>query len=260
LLALAHSKEVKGSVEMKVDQGIEMLEIPANVMGTPNITYPTLIWDSDTIVLIDTGYPGQLSLIRDAFDKAGVPFDKLTITILTHQDIDHIGNLLSIQKELPSVKALAHAEEKAYIQGDKCPIKVAQLEASLDSLPPEMKVIYKKLKAGFQSCLAKIDKILTDQEELPYCGGIIVIYTPGHTPGHICLYHKQSKTLIAGDLLGVEEGMLVKTSPSINFDNDLVQKSLKKITQYDVDNVICYHGGLFKNNVNGRITELAECK
>jgi len=35
---------------MKVAQGIEMLKIPCNVMGTPDIIYPTLIWDSDTIV------------------------------------------------------------------------------------------------------------------------------------------------------------------------------------------------------------------
>ncbi len=245
---------------MEIVKGIDMLEIPVIIMGAPSIIYPTLIWDSDSVVLIDAGYPGQLSLIHNAFEKAGVPFNKLNITILTHQDIDHIGNLLSIQKELPNVKALTHEEEKAYIQGDKCPVKVAQLETSLNSLSPEMKVIYEKLKAGFQSCKAKIDKTLIDREQLPYCGGITVIYTPGHTPGHICLYHNDSKTLIAGDLLVIEEGILVKTQPSINFDNDLMQKSLKKLTQYDISQVICYHGGVFKDNVKGRIAELAECK
>ncbi|ACV62989.1 beta-lactamase domain protein [Desulfofarcimen acetoxidans DSM 771] len=241
---------------MKVDKGIEMLEISANVMGKPGIIYPTLIWSNDEVVLIDAGFPDQIALFRDAFKKAGVPFNKLKIIILTHQDIDHIGSLLSIQTELPNVKVLAHEEEKAYIQGDKSPIKVAQLEARLNSLSPEGKAIYEKLKAGFQNCKAKIDKTLMGQEELPYCGGITVIYTPGHTPGHICLYHKQSKTLISGDLLSIEEGRLIKTPSFVDFDNDLAKNSLKKLIQYDIEKVICYHGGLFKDKTNTRIAEL----
>ncbi|WP_330573610.1 MBL fold metallo-hydrolase, partial [Clostridioides difficile] len=35
-----------------------------------------------------------------------------------------------------------------------------------------------------------------------------VIPTGGHTRGHICLYLKESKVLIAGDLLQVENGEL----------------------------------------------------
>lgn len=60
---------------MKVDEGIYMLEIAANVMGTTSMIYPTLLWDKTTAVLIDAGYPGQLPLIRDAFEKEEVPFD-----------------------------------------------------------------------------------------------------------------------------------------------------------------------------------------
>lgn len=37
---------------------------------------------------------------------------------------------------------------------------------------------------------AKVDKILFDGEELSFCGGIQVIFTPGHTQGHISLYLK----------------------------------------------------------------------
>ena len=235
-----------------------MLEISANIMGTQSVINPTLIWDNEAVILIDTGYPGQLPQIREAIEKAGVSFDKLNMVILTHQDIDHVGSLSSILKELPdSVEVLAHKEEKAYIQGDKIPVKVAQLEANLNSLPEEMKAIYVKMKTFYEKNKSNVDRTITDGEELPYCGGITVIYTPGHTPGHICLYLKQCKTLIAGDALQVDGGILIKAPQSTNLDIDSSIKSLQKLMKYDIETVICYHGGLYKDNVNKRIEELA---
>ncbi|KJR49136.1 hypothetical protein UF75_0433 [Desulfosporosinus sp. I2] len=34
-------------------------------------------------------------------------------------------------------------------------------------------------------------------------------------------------------------------------------ESLKKLTQYDIETVICYHGGICKDGINKRIEELA---
>ncbi|TGE30950.1 MBL fold metallo-hydrolase [Desulfosporosinus sp. Sb-LF] len=243
---------------MKIANGIYMLEISANIMGTPSVINPTLIWDNDTVILIDTGFPGQLPQIREAIEKAGVSFDKLNMVILTHQDIDHVGSLSSILKELPNgVEVLAHKEERAYIQGEKLPVKVAQLEAHLNSLPIEMKTIYEKMKAFYENNKFCVDKTISDGEELPYCGGITVIYTPGHTPGHICLYLKYCKTLIAGDILQIDGGILIHAPQSTNFDIDLSIISLKKLMQYDIETVICYHGGLYGGNANKCIAELA---
>ncbi|MDR3587816.1 MAG: MBL fold metallo-hydrolase [Desulfosporosinus sp.] len=243
---------------MKIANGIYMLEISANILGTPSVINPTLIWDNDTVILIDTGFPGQLPLIREAIEKVGVSFAKLNMVILTHQDIDHVGSLSNILKELPnSVKVLAHKEEKAYIQGEKLPVKVAQLEAHLNSLPNEMKAIYEKMKAFYENNKSSIDETLTDGEELPYSGGITVVYTPGHTPGHISLYSKHYKVLIAGDILQVQGGALIQAPQTSNFDTNSSMESLKKITQYDIETVICYHGGVYKDNTNKRIAELA---
>lgn len=244
---------------MRVADGIEMLEIASNVMGKSSTINPTLIYDEDTVILVDAGFPGQLSQFREAIEKSGISFDRLSKVIITHQDIDHIGNLSGIISESKNgVEVLAQEIEKPYIQGDKTPVKVAQLEVNLDALPPEMKKIYEMLKAGFKNCITKVNIELKDGEELPYCGGIVILHTPGHTPGHICLYLKQTKTLIAGDMLGIENGLLIPSASRINYDNDLNLKSLDKLTKYDIQNVICYHGGLYDDNVNKRIAELAK--
>lgn len=247
---------------MKTAIGIKTLEISMNVMGALNIVHPTLIWDYDTVVLVDAGYPGQLPQIREAIEKAGVSFVKLSKVIITHHDLDHTGSLSGILKELPQrVEVLAHDEEKPYIQAEKPPVKMTQIEARLDSLPEgqgrEMKMFYEYLKANYESLKARVNRTLADGEELPYCGGITVIHTPGHTPGHICLYHRQSKTLISGDTMVVEDGLLVPAPQFTNLDTGLAAQSLKKLTRYDIETVICYHGGIYQDSANRRIAELA---
>lgn len=232
------------------------------IMGTSSIIHPALIWDGETAILVDAGYPGQLPQIREAMERAGVSFVRLDTVIITHHDLDHTGSLSVILKELPQkARVLAHEEEKPYIQAERRPTKMSQAEALLKSLPEgqgqEIKTFYEYLKANYENLKAKVDRTVADGEDLPYCGGITVVHTPGHTPGHICLYHRQSRTLIAGDALFVEGGLLVPAPGFTNLDPDLAARSLKKLTRYDIETVICYHGGLFKDGANRRIAELA---
>jgi glyoxylase-like metal-dependent hydrolase (beta-lactamase superfamily II) len=121
-----------------------------------------------------------------------------------------------------------------------------------------MKRIYQSMTTAYQNNMARVDVTLTGGEELPVCGGIKIIHTPGHTTGHICLYLKQSKTLIAGDLLSVKAGVLMWADPLTNYDTDMAVSSLGKFAEYDIENVICYHGGFYNGNANERIAELAK--
>jgi glyoxylase-like metal-dependent hydrolase (beta-lactamase superfamily II) len=248
---------------MRVANGLEMLEITATVMGNVNTIHPTLLWDEDKVVLVDTGYPGQLPLFREAFAKAGVPFEQLSQIIMTHQDLDHIGSLPTILSEAPQkIEVLANELEKPYIQGEKMLIKITpEVLANIDAvIPPEAP---EQMRSAFKALLqnppkAPVDRTIEDCEELPFCGGLTIINTSGHTPGHISLYHKESKTLIAGDALIVEDGQLKISDPRYTFDVEESIRSAKKLTAYDIETVICYHGGIYRENVNQRITELAK--
>ncbi len=244
---------------MKIADGIEMLRISSSILGQPRTIHPTLIRDREAVILVDAGFPGQMPMIRDAMNETGAAFDQLRTIILTHHDIDHIGSLIAIQRELHgSVVVLAHKDEKAHIEGEKNPLKLAQLESNLDSLPDERKATYRQLKAAFEASRARVDRALIDGEKLPYAGGITVIHTPGHTLGHICLYLERSKTLIAGDALEMEGGALIIAPPSANYDTALCRESLKQLAQYEIASVICYHGGLFNDRPNERIAALAQ--
>ncbi|MEK4092565.1 MBL fold metallo-hydrolase [Viridibacillus sp. FSL H8-0110] len=217
---------------MGIYKGVEILHLEFNGI----IIHPTLLWNQEMAVLIDTGFPGQIEDIRVAMEKVGISFDKLKVIILTHQDIDHIGSIPEILQECGSnIKVYAHDLDKPYIQGDLSLLKDGHLEN-----PPK----------------GKVDDTLKDGQELPYCGGIRIIHTPGHTPGHISLYLEQSKTLIAGDSMYSENGIIKGIHAPTVLDIKEARLSLKKYLDLDIESVVCYHGGLSKGNIHDQIQEV----
>ncbi|RPK30917.1 MBL fold metallo-hydrolase [Paenibacillus xylanexedens] len=220
---------------MEISKGITMLQL--DFKG--NLIHPVLIWDEEMVMLIDTGFPGQYDDLRIALEKIGVPISQLKAVILTHQDVDHIGCLPEILQECDSqqVKLYAHELDKPYIEGQLPLLKDGHLEH-----PPK----------------GKVDETVTDSQELPFCGGIRVIHTPGHTPGHISLYLMGSKTLIAGDSMYSVDGMLGGIHEPTTLDIETARCSLKKYMELDISSVVCYHGGLSHGNVNEQISGLVK--
>ncbi|MBJ8008095.1 MULTISPECIES: MBL fold metallo-hydrolase [Bacillus] len=217
---------------MEIAKGVEMLHL--EFQGY--IIHPILLWDDETAVLIDTGFPGQIEDIQVEMDKVGVSFGKLKVVILTHQDIDHIGSLPELLQNCGSnITVYAHELDKPYIEGELPLLKDAQVQN-----PPK----------------GKVDDTLIDGQELSYCGGILIIHTPGHTPGHISLYLRQSKTLIAGDSMYSVNGILGGIHAPTTLDVKEAHQSLKKYLDLDIESVVCYHGGLSKGEINEQIQRL----
>ena len=247
---------------MKISAEIETLELKSlNLTGSFGVINPVLIRDRETVVLVDAGYPGQLASFREAVAEAGLDFQAIGTVIVTHHDLDHIGSLADIRGALArKPEILAHAGEVPYIQGELPPVKQtaerqAQREAQFALLSDELKPLVKGLLSPVQP--APVDRTLADGEELPFAGGIVAIHTPGHSPGHLCLYHRRSKTLITGDALNLADGELVGPNPVFTPDLPLALESLKKLSAYDIETVVCYHGGVYAGECNRRIAELA---
>lgn len=235
---------------MRINKGLAMLELKVQGFGLN----PTLIWDDELAILIDTGMPGQLEQIQLAMSEVGVSFDKLKGVILTHQDLDHIGSLPEILTQSNNdIEVYAHVFDKPYIEGTLPLIKTDPNRMSKEewaSLPEQMQFLYKNPPKS------KVHKILEDGQELSYCGGIQVIFTPGHAPGHISLYLKQSKTLVAGDAMVVVDGVLRGPIQQTTLDMKTAIDSLEKFLDLDVETVICYHGGLCKINEKKQLEDL----
>lgn len=235
-----------------------MIEFKFEVFGKHSTLNPTLIWDDEVAILIDTGMPGKLEQIREAMREVGVSFDKLKAVILTHQDLDHIGSLPEILKETDGcIDVYAHQLDKPYIEGTLPLIKTDPSRMSkeaFESLPEDLRFFYTNPPK------AKVDKTLEDGQELPFCGGIRVIFTPGHTPGHISLYLKKSKVLVAGDAIISVNGILRGPVQRTTLDMNTAIRSLKKFLDFEIDSVICYHGGLCNINPLDQLRDLSKIK
>ena len=244
---------------MKIGENIEALELPMNLRGQSSIIYPALLWDFDEATLVDTGIPGQLDALRGEIEKAGVDFESISRIVLTHQDIDHIGGLPEILRARgeEGIEVLAHEEDKPYIEGDKPLLKMnrERMAQMMESLPESQRQQLQRILSRPPS--GKVDRTLNDGEELPLHGGIEVIHTPGHTPGHLSLFVKKARLLIAGDELRVEEGELVGPSEWATPDMEQASASLRKLSEYQIDYVLCYHGGFYGPAAYEKITQLS---
>lgn len=249
---------------MLLAEGIAMLSIAAPVLGRMDTVHPVLLWDEQSAVLVDTGYPKQLAQLQDEAKRYDVAFDKLRHILLTHQDIDHIGNLPEIVSSASNnIQVYAHELEKPYIQGERRLLRFTdEAIASIDLLPPQVPETF---KVGLRVMMlnppqSPVDQVIAGGQRLPWYGGLLVINTPGHTPGHISLYHEQSGTLIAGDALVVQEGQLCGPDKETTLDMKSALASLHQLSALDIRTVVCYHGGIFRGEANHLIAELAAAK
>ncbi len=75
-------------------------------------------------------------------------------------------------------------------------------------------------------------------------------------PGHISLYLPESKTLIASDAVVIEDGTFNIANPSYTLNLEEAVNSVQLLLNYDIEQIICYHGGLFHGDVEQALREL----
>lgn len=242
---------------MQLGKNLEALEVTMRLGANESTIYPVLTWDNEHgATLIDTGVPGSEAAIGEHLARLGLGWKAIRRIIITHQDIDHIGGA-NAAVMASNAEVLAHADDIPYIQGDRRLLKAdpARIEERLQALPLEQRERVRQFFANPPR--VRVDRALADGEKLPYGGGMVVIHTPGHTPGHISIFLSPDRILISGDALRAEDGVLQGPSPSATADFPLATASLRKLLTYPIDRVLCYHGGLTKPGAFRRLRELA---
>lgn len=228
---------------------INVLDISFEYNGTSQTINPVIIQDNETMILIDTGYPDQIGLLEESAKQNDISLDKLTHIIITHHDYDHVGSLAALKRRFPHVKILASRIEKEYIEKQRKPLRLEQAEKiypSLSEVDKEQALIFHKTLESVEG--AEVNEVLENHQILPVGNGIEVVFTPGHTAGHISLYIKENKTFIAGDALVLMDDKLVIPYPHFAYDADKAKESVKHLFSYEIEELICYHGGLIKSN------------
>ena len=223
---------------MRIADNVEMLQIEAH--GTH---HPVLTWDDDDVVLIDTSYPGELAALGAEVARCGFALEQITKVILTHQDVDHIGNARILRGY--GAQVLAGEHDVAFIQGDQPLTKLTDMAGELD-MTPERRAFYEVFATAAPQVVTEVDVALVDGQLLDLVGGIEVVFTPGHTPGHIVLRLVRHDIVVCGDAANIIGGQLVGSFPELTHDQAQADTSLERIKELAAGTYLTYHQGCWR--------------
>lgn len=135
--------------------------------------------ETNQSVLVDPG--GEPEVLLELVKKSG---SKLEGIWLTHSHVDHCGGVAEILRSSPGLPLLGHRDEQMF-RGNV--LKICQMYG----LPAD----------GMQNCPEPSQYLLGGERIRVGNLEFEVLFTPGHSPGHLCFLHRPSGTLLAGDTL-----------------------------------------------------------
>ncbi|THF71655.1 MBL fold metallo-hydrolase [Deinococcus sp. Arct2-2] len=235
---------------MKISDHVYALPLDTIMGSGPSVLFVSLIVDDvHGATLVDTGVPGMKDKIGAAMENIGMSLSDIKRVIITHHDLDHIGSLPAIV-EATGARVMTSGGEVPYVQGDLPGQKQPTPEMRAGMSPQMLAVFDNPPKA-------KVDQVLQDGERLDIAGGVRVVYTPGHTVGHMSLFVEADGVVISGDALGSHDGTLTLPWPQGTADMPEALRSIAKLAQLPAKAVLAYHGGLVNENATQQLQALA---
>jgi len=215
------------------------MEIIPNVHLVPGIVgNPYLLVDADGLTLIDTGLARSGKKILNYITRLGYSAGDLRRILITHADGDHVGGLAAL-KAASGARAYAH------------PIEAEAIAAGRQSRPLKLRGLQKWLFALvtplFKARPADVDEPLSDGQVLPALGGLRVVETPGHTPGHISLFAPSAGVLFVGDSLVSGPGGLRPSRGANTWDEAQALESVQVQAALGAQIVCAGHGPVVRD-------------
>src|SRR3954465_8452553 len=148
--------------------------------------------DDGQVTLVDMGGKRSGPKVIAALGTIGSAPSDVTRLVLTHAHPDHAGGAAHVARETGRSFTI-HQSDAAYATEGTSP-------------PPDRSFLLRRLfdrlsRPGKDFEPLTVEREMVDGEVLPIAGGVRVVHTPGHSPGHVSLLHETSRTLITGDAI-----------------------------------------------------------
>src|ERR1700712_3177865 len=192
--------------------------------------------DDGQVTLIDMGIASSGKKVIAALRSIGSDPSQVTRLMLTHCHPDHAGGAAYVAEQTGRPVDV-HADDAEYARTGTLPPRDQTLRRS------------KRLSRFPDPKLAPVTvgEELTDGQVVPFAGGIRVIHTPGHSPGHASYLHEESGTLITGDaifhVLGRRWPLRFLCS-----DFAMTQKTAHRLAELDYLTAAFTHGPEIRDN------------
>lgn len=248
---------------MEVRPGIHRLQLPL-VGGPPGGVNCYLIKGTDGWLLLDTGWnsPETFNALNRQIEESGASIREISQIVVTHIHPDHYG-LAGRIRELSGASLTIHRLDSTviysrYVETQELLERIAQLlrenGVPENDIPP-----LQTASLGFLKMVVPAipDELLSGGERIA-CGPfeLEVLWTPGHSLGHICLYERSHKLLFSGDhvmpLTTSHVGLHAESGADPLGD---YLGSLETLQGLEVDLVLPAHEDIF-SNLSQRIDEI----
>jgi glyoxylase-like metal-dependent hydrolase (beta-lactamase superfamily II) len=170
------------------------------------------------VAVVDTGTPNNASKIAGVVRSAGLDWNAVQHVILTHYHPDHIGSVGEVLVAAPKATAYAGTADLAQIQSPR-PIKA-----------------------------------VNDNDEV---FGLRIIATPGHTPGHVCVFDPVGSLIVLGDAMNNMDNKLSGPNPQYSADMAVAHQSVKKLAKLNFQRAFFGHGEPIEKGASQAIAKLA---
>lgn len=173
--------------ETAVQLAPDVYRIPTAPSGAIN---SVAIRDDDgRIALVDCGLRRGPRHIARALAELSSDPSEIAWIVVTHAHPDHVGGLAGLAART-GARVAAHEREAPYLRMGRTPARDGSHAGSR-----AVSMVTRRFAP------TEVGQEMADGDVLPVAGGIRVVHTPGHTPGHISLLHERSGVLIVGDAL-----------------------------------------------------------
>ncbi len=186
--------------------------------------------DEDEVCLIDSGFVGGLKEIESCLKREQLAWKDISSVLITHGHLDHCYNLSRIQ-DRSRAKAFAHPLDSRHIAANYPYHGISRICGFLEFCGRTL----------FGYSVPQIDHTLSEQQVIPFAGGIRVIHTPGHTAGHCCFFWEKHNLLFAGDLFATGHRRTFLPPAFLNSCPENFPASLRKILNLNPAGMLSNH-------------------
>ena len=192
------------------------------------------LWqEPDGLTLIDAAHPWNAAAILAAVQLLGQPLRRI---VITHAHPDHAGAAAELS-ERTSAEVYVHESEKDILAGRAC-------MADAPGFWPCRAI----LKTGRWLGVVNpppVERItaLVDGQEI---GRLVVVHTPGHTPGSISLWCRPAQAIFCGDNLVSSFDILHLGLPWFTLDAETRAQSLERYAPLPASLLLSGHGPVYR--------------